>query len=68
MPTLDAAACAALMDELTKITAQAAETILATKADVRIKADGSPVTAADEADLLDWDAEKYRQSLDTRPS
>jgi 3'(2'), 5'-bisphosphate nucleotidase len=49
VPTLDAAACAALMDELTKITAQAAETILATKADVRIKADGSPVTAADEA-------------------
>jgi 3'(2'), 5'-bisphosphate nucleotidase len=39
------------MDELTKITARAAETILdlAAKADVRIKADGSPVTAADEA-------------------
>ena len=34
-----------------KITAHAAETILelAAKADVRIKADGSPVTAADEA-------------------
>jgi 3'(2'), 5'-bisphosphate nucleotidase len=52
VPTLDAAACAALMDELTKIAAQAAEKILdfANKAaDVRIKADNSPVTAADEA-------------------
>ena len=39
------------MDELTKLTAHAAETILdlAGKADVRTKADGSPVTAADEA-------------------
>ncbi len=39
------------MEELTKLTAQAAETILdlATRADVRTKADGSPVTAADEA-------------------
>ena len=48
---LDAAACAALMDELTRIAAQAAQTILdlAIKADARIKADGSPVTAADEA-------------------
>jgi rhamnose utilization protein RhaD (predicted bifunctional aldolase and dehydrogenase) len=27
-----------------------------------------PLTAADEADLLDWDAEKYRLSLDKRPS
>jgi 3'(2'), 5'-bisphosphate nucleotidase len=38
------------MDELIKLTSHAAETIveLATKADVRIKADGSPVTAADE--------------------
>jgi rhamnose utilization protein RhaD (predicted bifunctional aldolase and dehydrogenase) len=27
-----------------------------------------PLTAEDEADLLDWDAEKYRQSLDQRPS
>jgi rhamnose utilization protein RhaD (predicted bifunctional aldolase and dehydrogenase) len=27
-----------------------------------------PLTAADEADLLDWDAEKYRQLLDKRPS
>jgi 3'(2'), 5'-bisphosphate nucleotidase len=52
VPILDAAACAALMDELTKIAAQAAETILnfAIKAaDVRTKADNSPVTAADEA-------------------
>ena len=51
MPSLDAAACAPLMEELTKLTAQAAETILdlASGSDVRIKADGSPVTAADEA-------------------
>jgi rhamnose utilization protein RhaD (predicted bifunctional aldolase and dehydrogenase) len=27
-----------------------------------------PLTAEDEADLLDWDAEKYRQSLDKRAS
>jgi 3'(2'), 5'-bisphosphate nucleotidase len=39
------------MDELTKIAAHGAETILdlAMKADVRTKTDGSPVTAADEA-------------------
>ena len=39
------------MDELTKLTVRAAETILdlAGKAEVRSKADGSPVTAADEA-------------------
>jgi 3'(2'), 5'-bisphosphate nucleotidase len=51
VPTLDAAACADLMDELTSIVAHAAETILdlAIKAGVRSKADGSPVTAADEA-------------------
>ena len=51
MPTLDVTACAALVDELTKIAANAAETILdlAAKADIRTKADGSPVTAADEA-------------------
>jgi 3'(2'), 5'-bisphosphate nucleotidase len=52
VPILDAAACATLMDELTKIAAHAAETILdfAIKAaDVRTKADNSPVTAADEA-------------------
>jgi 3'(2'), 5'-bisphosphate nucleotidase len=51
VPTLDVAAYLALMDELTKIAAQAAETILglATTAGARTKADGSPVTAADEA-------------------
>jgi 3'(2'), 5'-bisphosphate nucleotidase len=51
VPTLDAAACANLMDELTGITMQAAAAILdfATDAGVRSKADGSPVTAADEA-------------------
>jgi 3'(2'), 5'-bisphosphate nucleotidase len=51
VPTLDAAACDDLMDELTSIVAHAAETILdlAIKAGVRSKADGSPVTAADEA-------------------
>lgn len=27
-----------------------------------------PLTAQDEADLLEWDAEKYRQSLDRGPS
>jgi len=39
------------MDELTRIAARAAETILdfVTKPGVRSKADGSPVTAADEA-------------------
>ena len=51
MPTLDAAACAGLMDELTGITAHAAEAILdfGTATGLRSKADGSPVTAADEA-------------------
>jgi 3'(2'), 5'-bisphosphate nucleotidase len=51
VPTLDAAACAAFLDELTGITMQAAAAILdfATDAGVRSKADGSPVTAADEA-------------------
>jgi 3'(2'), 5'-bisphosphate nucleotidase len=51
VPTLDAAACADLMDEITKITAHAAETILdfAETPDVRNKADGSPVTSADLA-------------------
>ena len=51
MPSLDAAACAALIEELTKLTAQAAKTILdlASGSDARTKADGSPVTAADEA-------------------
>jgi 3'(2'), 5'-bisphosphate nucleotidase len=51
VPILDVAASAALMDELTGITARAAETILdlAKTGDTRTKADGSPVTAADEA-------------------
>jgi 3'(2'), 5'-bisphosphate nucleotidase len=51
VPTLDAAACADLMDDLTSIVAHAAEAILdlAIKPGVRSKADGSPVTAADEA-------------------
>lgn len=51
MPTLDAAACDDLMDELTRIVGLAAETVLglASKAGVSSKADGSPVTAADEA-------------------
>lgn len=51
MSTLDATACADLMDGLTKIAAHAAETILAlaTMAGVASKADGSPVTAADVA-------------------
>jgi 3'(2'), 5'-bisphosphate nucleotidase len=51
LPTLDASACAVLLDELTAITARAAEAILALarRPDVRTKADGSPVTAADKA-------------------
>jgi 3'(2'), 5'-bisphosphate nucleotidase len=51
LPTLDASACAVLLDELTAIAARAAEAILALarRPDVRTKADGSPVTAADEA-------------------
>ena len=49
MPILDTAACASLMADLTKIGWQAAETILASDATARIKPDGSPVTAADEA-------------------
>ncbi len=51
MPALDLAACAALMDDLTEITAQAAATILqlANRPETRAKRDGSPVTAADEA-------------------
>jgi 3'(2'), 5'-bisphosphate nucleotidase len=51
VPTFDTAACADLMDKLTGITMQAAAAILdfATDAGVRRKADGSPVTAADEA-------------------
>ena len=51
MPNLDAAACAALLDGLTDLTVNAAETIrsLAAAATVSTKADGSPVTTADEA-------------------
>ena len=51
MTTLDASACALLLDELTAIAARAAEAVLALarRPDVRMKADGSPVTAADEA-------------------
>jgi 3'(2'), 5'-bisphosphate nucleotidase len=51
VPTLDAAACADLMDELTRIAAHAAATILdfVIETGVHSKADGSPVTAADEA-------------------
>jgi 3'(2'), 5'-bisphosphate nucleotidase len=51
LPTLDTSACAVLMDELTAIAARAAEAILALahRSDARTKADGSPVTAADEA-------------------
>jgi 3'(2'), 5'-bisphosphate nucleotidase len=51
VPTLDAVACDELMDEITKITAHAAEAILdfADTPDVRSKADGSPVTSADLA-------------------
>jgi 3'(2'), 5'-bisphosphate nucleotidase len=51
VPTLDAAACADLLDELTRIAAHAAATILdfVIETGARSKADGSPVTAADEA-------------------
>jgi len=51
LPTLDAAACAEMMDALTEIAARASEAILqvAGNAEVRSKGDGSPVTAADEA-------------------
>jgi 3'(2'), 5'-bisphosphate nucleotidase len=48
---VDIAACIALMDELTDISARAAQAIKnwSGKGAVRSKADGSPVTAADEA-------------------
>jgi 3'(2'), 5'-bisphosphate nucleotidase len=51
VPGFDIAACAALMGELTDISVRAAATIGRTGGEggVRIKADGSPVTAADEA-------------------
>jgi 3'(2'), 5'-bisphosphate nucleotidase len=51
LPAYDNAACTELMDVFTAISAAAAMAILAAAADreVHIKADGSPVTAADEA-------------------
>ena len=51
MPSLNAADCAALIGALTTAAADASQTILdlAATAKARIKADGSPVTAADEA-------------------
>jgi 3'(2'), 5'-bisphosphate nucleotidase len=51
VPTLDAAACADMIDALTGIAARASRAILdvAGSAEVRHKDDGSPVTAADEA-------------------
>jgi 3'(2'), 5'-bisphosphate nucleotidase len=51
VPTLDAAACAQMLDALTEIAARASEAILevAGNAGVRQKDDGSPVTAADDA-------------------
>jgi len=51
LPTLDPAACAGLLDALTAIAADASAAIRRAAGDaaVRHKADGSPVTAADEA-------------------
>jgi 3'(2'), 5'-bisphosphate nucleotidase len=51
LPTLDAAACAEMIDALTDIAVLASKAILevAGSADIRRKDDGSPVTAADEA-------------------
>jgi 3'(2'), 5'-bisphosphate nucleotidase len=51
VPTLDATACAQMLDALTEIAARASDAILrvAGTAGVRSKDDGSPVTAADEA-------------------
>ncbi len=51
MPTFDATAGADLIAELTAISIVAATTILAARGSgsVRVKADGSPVTNADEA-------------------
>ena len=50
MSTIDSAAYPDLMDALTEITISAAEAIrLQGQGDVNTKADGSPVTAADEA-------------------
>ena len=51
MPTFDSAACVDLMDALTTLSISAAAAIRGAQAEsrVRTKADGSPVTAADEA-------------------
>ncbi|HUC49340.1 MAG TPA: 3'(2'),5'-bisphosphate nucleotidase CysQ [Xanthobacteraceae bacterium] len=54
MPTLDAAACAQMLDALTEVAERASAAILqeaggTQNAKVRNKDDGSPVTAADEA-------------------
>ena len=50
MPRLDAAACTALLAPLTALSVRAAQAIRsAGSGGVRIKADGSPVTPADEA-------------------
>ena len=51
MSRIDSAACAGLIEPLTAIAIAAAEAIRHTQGDggVNIKADGSPVTAADEA-------------------
>jgi 3'(2'), 5'-bisphosphate nucleotidase len=50
VPKLDASACAAVIDALTDVAAQAADRIVALAGRAaRTKDDGSPVTAADEA-------------------
>ncbi len=51
MPHFDTAACAEIIGELTEISARAAAAVgrLGREGGVHIKADGSPVTAADEA-------------------
>jgi 3'(2'), 5'-bisphosphate nucleotidase len=51
VPAVDLPACVALVETMTALAVAAAETIRRLGADggVRIKADGSPVTAADEA-------------------
>jgi 3'(2'), 5'-bisphosphate nucleotidase len=51
MPAFDVAACADMIDALTALSMSAAATIrrLSRDSGLRIKADGSPVTAADEA-------------------
>ena len=51
MAKFDSAACAALLEAMTAISIAAAQAIRGSLADsgVRLKADGSPVTAADEA-------------------